>query len=108
MIGGIRITKRVRERAILAYTSIGLRAYLCERNEWTEEAYDSIDWLAMWKAMESKMHDFHVRIVKLQHDWLNVGLQRAKIRPSTSDACPCCGAAGERTLHLLTCGAEVM
>lgn len=102
------MTKNVKERAAFAHTSVALRDYLCERNEWTAEDFEAIDWTGMRRALDSETHDFWVRIVKLQHDWLGVGAQRAKICSSTTDECPCCGQPGERTLHLLTCRAKVM
>lgn len=108
MIGGVRVTKRIRDRAVKEYTLLALVEYLRDRNEWSEEGFSLIDWTGMCKALEAETHGLHIRVVKMQHEWLNVGAQRVKINPLASDACLCCRQAGKRMMHLLTCDAEVM
>lgn len=68
-----RVTKRIREQAIRAYLSLGMKKYLCERNGWSKEVLDIMDWCGVGQALNAKSHDMRVPVVKFKHGWLNVG-----------------------------------
>lgn len=108
MIGGRRVTKKVREQAIEVHSLIELEEYLMERNEWDLDMLQAVDWSGMAPALRGKHHDMWVHSIKMQHEWLNVGAQKIKIDPTATDVCPCCGEAGERSIHLVLCKAPSM
>lgn len=67
-----------------------------------------IDWSGMAAALAAESPGFRVQAVKFMHDWLNMGVQKQKIEPSTSDKCSCCGQAGECGVNLFTCSSQEM
>lgn len=81
IIGEARITKRIREQVIKAHASKDLLEYLAEKNKWSRETLESVDWMGMEPALGSESHDMRVRTIKMQHKWLNVWAQRSKINP---------------------------
>ena len=62
----------------------------------------------MAPALKKESHDFRTRVIKFQHDWLNVGVQCHHIHGGTPNECPVCRQPGEHGIHLLCCPAEEM
>lgn len=67
MIGDVRITKKIQERAINAHASKDLLTYLAERNKWSAETMEMVNWTGMEPAFGSESHNMCMRTIKMQH-----------------------------------------
>lgn len=59
---------------------------MMEQNGWMEVHFERFDWEVMGRALGVETHDFQVRVVKMIHDWQNVGSQKRKIHGSRETA----------------------
>lgn len=103
-----RVTKKIQERVSVTYSLKAMRAYLMERNKWDEETLDMVNWSGMKAALAPDSHNFWVRVVKFQCEWLNIGVQQHKIDSVVTNECPCCGHPRERGICLMMCPAVEM
>ena len=109
---GSLITNNVRERFIEAGQRNNLTEYLRERNEWSMETLEAVDWdlfsIAIEKVYQSSKSRFS-RIIKFNHNLQNTGRQKRLFttgntsEPVASDRCPLCNGHEETTMHLYSC-----
>jgi hypothetical protein len=83
-----------------------MRAYICERLEWTDSQYSTVNWSTLGRAKKRlKLHE-SIRITKMLYENLNVGKQ--KQMKGQDGTCPCCGLEMEDQMHLYQCSNEEM
>jgi hypothetical protein len=82
-----------------------LRAHLQERNNWTDEVYDSISWSAYRSASAQLTDSFLTFMVKFSHSWLPIGVRERRCS-ATTDLCPQYNEI-ETVAHLYRCQARV-
>ena len=107
-IGGSIVTNNFRKRLQDAATEEDMKDYLCERNEWTKEVLQWVDWEHLEiapKRIFSGTRTMYSRIIKLLHSIQSTGRQKKLFSqhqrgPEVSNRCPCCMIREETTLHL--------
>jgi hypothetical protein len=81
-----------------------LRAYLQVRNEWSDEVFDSISWVAYGSASAGLTDSLRNYVVKFSHSWLPIGVRERRCS-ATTDLCPQCTEI-ETVPHLYRCEAR--
>ena len=80
------VTAFVRERG--HYTD--LQQHIMEKNEWTKEQFEDVDWQALGGSMKKLNPTKKTRIIKFMHNWLPTRKQMQD-RDNTNDGrCSCC------------------
>lgn len=110
----MRNTKRLQKSLRDAYNSLGLKKYLKAHNGWTDATLGMIDWEGHGRALAKEAIDFRVQIIKMEHDWSNVGKQKHKIAASHKEEdvesaaqCPACRGY-EEPGHVWQCPSDEM
>ena len=89
-----------------------MTAYLMERNGWTQQTFDMVDWehleVSIIPIKQRSKSEF-ARYIKFMIDMQNTGRQKHRFTtdstttPTTSNVCPCCKTVEETTMHLYQC-----
>ena len=80
-----------------------LRQYLCNRNEWSFETFESIDWTSHGRAIKAifTRRQFYIKFL---HDWLPLGYLRSRYTTYYAETCPLCNPPViETRTHFLCC-----
>lgn len=80
--------------------------YIRDKEEWTDETYNSINWHAAGTAFTKRSLNSRIRLTKYIHNWLPLGENMTRIDPEASSICPSCNTIEETTDHIMCCGAE--
>ena len=114
-IQGNLITNNIKQRMMVAGQREKITGYLRDRNQWTQETVEAIDWemysVALDRVFKASKSRF-ARIIKFNHNLQNTGRQkklftaRSVTEPAASDRCPLCGRQEETTMHLYWCSDE--
>lgn len=83
-----------------------LRQYAQEKNSWSDETWNGIDFNAFGRFFRRLRPAQQVRHTKFVHDQLPLGTrqyQQARIKDESLRTCPCCKVKVERTSHFLKC-----
>ena len=91
-------------RAILRRlaTSKTLREYHCIKYDWSDAVFDSVDWTAHGRALNSNFSR-RIFLVKFLHDWLPLGYLKSRYADYYDDTCPLCSNTLETRSHFLQC-----
>jgi exonuclease III len=99
------VTRKLPQAIRFAAGSIGIRAYLKERNLWTEATLDGINWEA-----HGASHNYHrpmrCYLIKLCHRHLPVGQTLHRRNGKYSATCPGCRLEPETQHHYIVCKAQ--
>ena len=76
--------------------------YLRERNEWTQDTVEGIDWTAHHRALKRVDWNKKVFILKLSHRWLPTGTKMLTWKKQSHDECKLCKTS-EIYDHLFLC-----
>ena len=83
---------------------IPFQAKLCKTNQWDNQDFKSIDWMAHVQALQQ--HERHrPTFVKYLHDLLPIGKRTHKYNPKYPLSCPSCQAPNKDIHHFLQCPA---
>jgi hypothetical protein len=63
-----------------------LRGYLQQRNDWSNETYNSTSWSAYRSASAGLTDNVRTLVVKFRHNWLLIGVCERR-RSATTDLC---------------------
>ena len=99
-------------------TKTSLQNYICKRNKWTEQVFQTIDWDATKYAIKKFPREKRVNVVKYLHDWQRTGQQISLFSvdhapedvpeaPDNNDKCPVCGQF-ESHLHYFSCQSPLL
>jgi hypothetical protein len=97
------ITRRHVSALRWAATTPAMIDYLCERNDWTPEAYASVCWSSFSTARHTSVGPRFVP--KFCHRHLPVGVKAHQNASKYPPACPACGDPQETNDHFLLCAA---
>jgi hypothetical protein len=104
--GNTMVTTDMKAQIQFASQAPKMRAYICERLEWTDSQYSTVNWSTLGRAKKRlKLHE-SIRITKMLYENLNVGKQ--KQMKGQDGTCPCCGLEMEDQMHLYQCSNEEM
>ena len=116
-IDNIVVTNNYHKRLIDAFSTLNMHKYLQEKQGWTDETFQYIDWNSLETALtivfKASKTDF-ARYIKFMIDMANTGAQKKKFTaqsntvPTVSDKLPCSKAAVETTLHLYSCTHKII
>ena len=81
-----------------------LRAYIQERNNWSDEIYDSISWSAYRSATDLLTDSARTFVIKFTHSWLPIGVRESRCSATTA-LCAECNEV-ETVPHLYRCQAR--
>ena len=98
--GTVTSNYRATLRRLATYEN--LRLYHCTKYDWTESVFDSVDWLAHGRAINSNFSRRHF-LVKFLHDWLPLGHLKSRYAEYYTDTCPLCSTSLETRSHFLQC-----
>ena len=98
--GTVNSNYRATLRRLATYEN--LRLYHCTKYDWTESVFDSVDWLAHGRAINSNFSRRHF-LVKFLHDWLPLGHLKSRYAEYYTDTCPLCSTSLETRSHFLRC-----
>ena len=76
--------------------------YLCNKFNWSNETFNSVDWVAHGRAINANFPLRHF-IIKYIHDWLPLGHLRSRYASFYQDSCPLCPTTLETWSHFLRC-----
>jgi hypothetical protein len=79
-----------------------IQATICKQEDWSEEAFLSIDWAAHEYAFSRTWSCKRISYTKLTHKLLNTNVQNRKYY-GKSDLCPCCVSTAETLAHVFIC-----
>lgn len=86
---------------------IKLQKYLLRQNGWTAEQFKLVYWDGIGGTLDRESHDFWVRVVKMMHNWANVGHQKQRMAESSKhpdavmqERCPNCEAHEDPCLEV--------
>ena len=79
-----------------------MKAYICERNDWTDHTFRLVDWTAHGTSVRTQYNRKHF-IVKFVHNWLPLGKLISKYKPYYPAKCPSCSHVLEDRSHFLRC-----
>ena len=96
------ITSNFRATLRRLATFENLRQYHCTKYDWSESVFESVDWLAHSRAINSHFSRRHF-LLKFIHDWLPLGYQKSRYADFYSDTCPLCSTTLETRSHFLQC-----
>jgi hypothetical protein len=104
--GNTMVTTDMKAQIQFASQAPRMRAYICERLEWTDSQYSTVNWSTLGRAKKRlKLHE-SIRITKMLYENLNVGKQKQMM--GQDGTCPCCGLEIEDQMHLYQCSNEEM
>ena len=102
IIGGVSVTRKIPQALRFAAGSGPIRQYLRERNEWTEQTLEEIDWDA-----HGASHSYHrpqrCYLIKLCHRHLPLGKTLHRRNNKYPATCPGCRDTLECQTHYLQC-----
>jgi hypothetical protein len=102
-IGGETITRRFAKRLRQAASSPNLRNRMQLRNSWSAQTFQSINWEAPSKALNTLEHNTQICITKFAHEHLPTRKHMKRIGEAESDKCPACLHTIETAWHILSC-----
>jgi len=79
-----------------------IQTTICKQENWSEEAFLSIDWSAHEYAFSRTWSCKRISYTKLTHKLLNTNVQNRKYY-GKSDMCPCCFSTAETLAHVFIC-----
>jgi hypothetical protein len=79
-----------------------IQATICKQEDWSEEAFLSVDWAAHEYAFSRTWSCKRISYTKLTHKLLNTNVQNRK-RYGKSDLCPCCVSTAETVANVFVC-----
>ena len=89
-----------------------VKYYICTLQEiygWSEDKLNLIGWQASEEALRKQSTTRQTRLAWIIHNWQNVGTQKEKIEPTTTDNnCPTGCGMFEDHGHYLHCQHETM
>ena len=106
------VTTHISDYITYAKTAPPMIKYLKEKNDWSDETFNKVDWAAMQTYMGQISVATRAKVVKLQHNWQNTGRQKGLFLASAGassaavqDAAKCPMGCGEyeAPLHFLCC-----
>ena len=80
--------------------------YICEKENWTDDTYNTINWQAAGTAFAKRPLNSRIRLTKYMHNWLPLGETMKRIDPNSPTTCPSCKTVEETTDHIMRCGSE--
>ena len=83
VIEGAFVTTKIDDYIRQAMTASPLKAYIKEKNNWTESTFHLVDWVAFGKFMGRLSVSKRAKVVKLQHNWQNTGRQKGLFQRNT-------------------------
>jgi hypothetical protein len=99
------VTHHLKRDIRLARTTEPLEEYLCNKNEWDQPVFESVDWQAHGKAL-TRQKKHKVTFVKYLHGLLPVGRMVNRYDKKYPKDCPSCETTQEETCdHLHKCPA---
>jgi hypothetical protein len=90
------ITSKEQRTLLTELPEYNLRKYLQERNNWSDEVYDSISWPAYRSASARLTDSARIFVVKLSHNWLPIGVRESRCSDTTA-LCSECNEVRTRT-----------
>ena len=60
----------------MASHSSDLRRYICTKNQWISQVFESMDWQDFHLYMESLDKVRQTNVIKLEHNWIHDGHQK--------------------------------
>jgi hypothetical protein len=102
-IAGETITRRFAKRLRQATSSPNLRNRMQIRNSWNAQTFQSINWEAPSKALDTLEHSTQIFITKFAHEHLPTRKHMKRIGEAESDKCPACLHTIETAWHILSC-----
>ena len=105
-INGLRINSQFDSSIHFHINGYHLRQYAQQQNNWSDDAWNSIDFDAFGKFFRRLKPSQQVRQTKLIHGQLPIGTRRhqqARIKDEALKLCPCCKIEEESASHFLRC-----
>ena len=94
--GSINSNYRAILRRLASYET--LRQYHCSKYDWSEDVFNSVDWTAHGRALNSNFPRRHF-LIKFLHDWLPLGYLKSRYAAYYDDTCPLCSNTLETRSH---------
>ena len=96
------VTYKMKRELRLARTEGPLRDYLCEKNKWSRETFDSIDWEDHRRAL-NRLNKHRTILIKYLNGIAPVGKLVHEYDPKYPANCPSCQEPIETQDHLFVC-----
>lgn len=107
LINNSVITDKLGIRLRTHITSKLLIQYLLARNHWTQQVFESIDWISLEKYLITVTDSKHKNLIKLIHGWQHTSQRETMLRDLDTESngldgtCPMgCGAVEDNHHHL--------
>ena len=80
--------------------------YLMEKEGWTRQTLDSIDWESVYRGTKSKSFGARLTRTKLQHNWIATFKYQHDKSYRDDAKCPCCNLHEETWSHVFRCKSQ--
>jgi hypothetical protein len=107
-ISDVAITRDSQKWILQSAGWIPIEQFYRDKYNWLQQVFDSIDWNAQRKVLQSMPITDQTRIVKFVHGWLPTKKRQHMEGSAKSPHCPLCKSLMEDNLHLLSCGHKEM
>jgi hypothetical protein len=102
-IQGSKITSRMKERLTQQLIDAYLRAYLEDKELWSAQQFESIDWTNYRSAFKRLSKGRQIAVVKATHNLWHTGTRHQQYFGEAKSCCMC-SCETEDWRHVLTCG----
>eukprot|EP00957_Ditylum_brightwellii_P206574 15349062-Ditylum_brightwellii.AAC.1 len=105
-VNGCVITKKLNKWLCDNYTNSDIINHIHKKVGLTIPDMNLIDWDNLRAVLERQQLTTKMRLVKLMHDWLNMGHQKQTFNEDAVADCPVCDAKKETWTHMFQCQHE--